>query len=149
MKTVWYFKKRQCIYVWLYTCYWSGHISSPQAQTDTHDLNKLTDRHALPGDVTDRQTGHLARDHHDLFLPVWSGAGTLQSVRVSGGISLHPSHLPPIFPTLTWLFALQCTWRPAGGAVLAFQTSSVTAERQLRHYSTLMNEFRDTEYISF
>lgn len=75
MKTVWYFKKRQCIYVWLYTCYWSGHISSPQAQTDTHDLNKLTDRHALPGDVTDRRTDGASRQRSPWPLSpclVWS-----------------------------------------------------------------------------
>lgn len=44
---------------------------------------------------SDRQTGQLARDHHDLFFPVWSGAEAQQSVRASGGISLQPTPTPP------------------------------------------------------
>lgn len=50
---------------------------------------------------SDRQTGQLARDHHDLFFPVWSGAEAQQSVRVSGGISLHPPHPHPLRSSTT------------------------------------------------
>lgn len=47
-------------------------------------MSKGRHRRALVGDMSlsqsDRQTGQLARDHHDLFFPVWSGARTQQSV---------------------------------------------------------------------